>query len=167
MNKKLLFTPMLFVIILSQSCVTAKVTSNKDADYSRQPKKIFIMMNGAKQSGSFCNEFLSGLQTKFKEKAVESTTYVRDPLSLETKEDINKKISDYSPEALMVIQQKVVHSTNNFVDGGKFEISLIDSETRKTVWKSEFEVYSQFGIENAVNKSLNELFKKLTEDKII
>jgi hypothetical protein len=167
MNRKLPFTILLVVITFLQSCVTAKITSNKDADYIKQPKKIFILMNVSKEASGFSNGLLWGLKSKLKEKGVESTSYQHNPLSFDTDQDINKKIDDYAPEALMVIKQKVVHSINSMVDGSNFEITLIDNETKKTVWKSDFEVYGQMGIEDAVNKGVNELLKKLMKDKII
>ncbi|HJP63005.1 MAG TPA: hypothetical protein VJ844_06160 [Mucilaginibacter sp.] len=160
-------TPILVLAFILQSCVTAKITSNKEASYTSQPKRVFILLKGAKQSKDFSNGFLAGLQAGFKEKGVTTDSYVRDPLSLDTKEDINKKINDFSPEALMLIEQKVVHSTNGMVDGGRFEISLIDGASRKPVWKGEFEVYGQFGIDDAVNKGVKEIFKKFIEDKIV
>ncbi len=124
-------------------------------------------MAGAKQANSFGATFIAGLSTRLKEKGVESGSYIRNPLSLDTDQDINKKIDDFSPEAVMFFKQKIIHSTNGGVDGGTFEITLIDGETKKPVWKSEFEIYGQFGIEQASSKAVDELIKKLEEDKII
>ena len=168
MNKNLLSCIYLsLIIILLQACVTVKVASNKDESYTKQPKKIFVLMNAAKQSKEFTRVFLMELQSKLKEKGVETETYERDPLSLETEKDITSKINNYAPDALMVIAQKEVHSTNNMVDGGSFEISLTDGESKKVVWKSELGVVGPYTLGQTASKGLDEFMKKLVEDKIV
>ncbi|WP_073400767.1 hypothetical protein [Mucilaginibacter sp. OK098] len=158
---------LLLIIILLQSCISTKIASNKGTDYIKQPKKIFILMNNAKETNEFCSFLLAKLKRKLLEKGVQSDSYRRNPLSLETEKDIDSKINSYAPEALMVIQQKIIHYTNGRVDGGTIEISLIDSETKKTVWKSEFEFYAMFRMTDAVDKSIKKIVNKLIEDKLI
>ncbi|ASU34980.1 hypothetical protein [Mucilaginibacter xinganensis] len=158
---------LLLIIIILQSCVSAKITSNKDANYTRQPKRIYLMMNGSKKANDFCVGFVRGFQNKLEEKGVKTSLYISDSLSLLDNDDINKKIDEFSPEAVMIISQKEVHSTNNMVDGGNFELTLVDRNTKKNVWKGEFDVYGQYGMTDAIDKSISELMKKLTEDKII
>lgn len=124
-------------------------------------------MNNAKETNEFCSVFLARLKRKLLEKGVQSDSYRRNPLSLETEKDIDSKIDNYAPEALMVIQQKVIHSTNGRVDGGTIEISLIDGETKKTVWKSEFEFYAMVRMTDAVDRSIKKIVNKLIEDKLV
>ncbi|WDF78130.1 hypothetical protein PQ469_30045 [Mucilaginibacter sp. KACC 22773] len=166
MKKKLLLALVVTGMFLLQACVTAKIASNKQADYTKKPKKIFILLNGAKASKYFFVEFTRSLQLKLTEKKIESTMYIRDELSLDSEGDINKKITEFNPEALLVMKQTVSHTTNNYVDGGTFEISLIDGETKKTVWKSVFEIYSQFGLSEAVDTGVKKLYDKMVEDQI-
>jgi hypothetical protein len=167
MIKKLLFTTVLTTAFLLQACVTAKITSNKQVGYEKKIKKFFILINGSKEEKNFFAYFSQGLKTKLTTGQVESTSYVRNELSLDSEGDIDKQISDYNPEALMVIKQTVVHSTNSMVDGGTFEITIIDGESKKPVWKGAFEVYGQFGISDAAQTGVNKLYAKLIEDKLI
>lgn len=170
MTKNLPFKPsllLIIIIIIIQSCISTKITSNKGADYTKQPKKIFILMNNAKETNEFCSVLLARLKKKLLEKGVQSDSYRRNPLSLETEKDIDSKINNYAPEALMVMQQKIIYSTNGRVDGEKLEISLIDDETKKTVWKSEFEFHAMLRMTDAVDKSIKKIIKKLIDDKLV
>ena len=148
---------LLVMTITSQSCVTAKIESNKEASYTKHPKRIFILINTASKSKEFTDYFIAGLQRNFTIKGVASDTYTHTALSFETNEEVNKKVSDYSPDAVMIIKQTEVHSTNNMVDGGRFEISMLDFESKKTVWKSILVVSGSMGLSSAVDKSVNEL----------
>jgi hypothetical protein len=167
MIKKLLFTTVLTTAFLLQACVTAKITSNKQEGYDKKIKKFFILINGSREAKNFFTYFSQGLKSKLATGQVESTAYVRNELSLDSEGDIDKQIIEYNPEALMVIKQTVVHSTNNMVDGGTFEITIIDGETKKPVWKGAFEVYGQFGITEAAQTGVDKLYAKLLEDKLI
>ena len=155
------------LLLVMQSCVTAKIESNKDASYTKQPKRIFILVNTASQATDFTTDFIAGFQKKLIIKGVTSSSYTHTALSFETNDDVNKKITDYSPDAVLIIKQIEVHSTNKMVDGGKFEISLLDYESKKKVWKSDFDVYGSMGLSSASDKSVDELIKKMEEDKII
>ncbi len=165
--KKNLILLSLFLVTCLQACVTVKIDSNKEASYTKKPKKIYILISGAKQAKIFCQAFSDGLQSKFNEKGIQSESYVYNPLSLETDSDIDKRINQYSPEALLVIKQKQVHSTNGGVDGGTFELSLIDGATKKPVWKSELDVYGQMGMDDALEKSIATVCKKMEQDQLL
>lgn len=153
--------------VLLHSCVTAKIESNKDASYTKHPKNIFILVNTASEASGFTANFLYGLRQKFGAKGIASTVHIRKALSFETEEDVNKMVTDYGPDAVMLIKQSEVHSTNNMVDGGKFEITLLDFSTRKPIWKGDFSVTGSMGLLQAVQKSVDTLVKKMEADKLM
>lgn len=151
---------------LFQSCATVNMASNKSESYNKQPKKIYIVVNFNKDHKIFCNGLIAGLKNDFTQKGIQSDSYMHDALSLASDEDINKKANDYNPEAVLLIQQTLT-------GGGRatFELTLIDSETKKRVWKGAFEVstdtYSSMEGEGTINKSVNTIVEKLAQDKII
>lgn len=167
MIKRLLLMQALTAILLLQSCVSAKIESNKQANYTKQPKKIFLLINSTRETNLFCKSFTNILSVKLKKRGVENTVYIKNPLTLDTEKDINDKINAYAPEALMIFKQTEMHTTNGGFDGAKFEISLIDKDTQTVAWKSVMDIYGTMGIEEATNKAVKTLSEKLAEDKII
>ena len=167
MIKKLPFYSIVVFALLLQACVSAKLVSNKQEGYTKKLNKIYVIVSGTKKSKSFFNQFSTTLQTKLKEKSVESFVYYRNELSVDSDSEVNARINEYNPQALMLIRQTVVHSTNGMIDGGTFEKSIIDRETKKPEWKAEFEVYGAMGLSNAVETGVKKLCNKLTEDQII
>ncbi len=151
---------------LIQSCATINMASNKSESYNKQPKKIYIVANFNKDDRTFCNGLVAGLKNNFTQKGIQSDSYMHDALSLESDEDINKKANDYNPEAVLLIQQTLT-------GGGRatFELTLIDSATKKHVWKGAFEVstdtYSSMEGDGTINRSVKTIVEKLAQDKII
>lgn len=159
---------LIVLAVFLQSCVAVNITANKSSEYNKQPKSIFIVMNCNKQFNAFSESFLDGVKKRFSLKNINVDYYRRDPLSLESEDDINKKINTSNPDALFIMVQKIIHTTNGSVDGGTFEITLIDKETRKPVWKAELVISGNLGMsqDEMVSKSLDEFFKQLTTDKL-
>jgi len=158
-----------FVTVLAflfQSCATVNMASNKSDSYNKQPKKIYIVANFNKDDRIFCNGLIAGLKDNFTKRGIQSDSYLRDALSLESDDDINKKANEYNPEAVLLIQQTLT-------GGGRatFELTLIDGETKKRVWKGAFDIstdtYSSMEDEGAINKSVKIIVEKLAQDKII
>lgn len=153
-------------VFLIQSCATVNMASNKSDSYSKQPKKIYIVANFNKNDRTFCNGLVNGLKVNFTQKGIKTDSYMRDALSLESDEDIDRKANDYHPEAVLLIQQTLT-------GGGRatFELTLIDGETKKRVWKGAFDIstdsYSSMEDEGAINKSVKTIVEKLAQDKII
>ncbi|HTI57421.1 hypothetical protein [Mucilaginibacter sp.] len=154
------------VILLSQSCSTVNIASNKKADYNKQPKKIYIVADCNKDAGTFCKNFTEGLKNNLSLKGITCDAYVRNQLSFESEEDINKKIAAYNPEAALMI-----HQTQTGGGANTFEFTLIDKDTQKPVWKCELEVsidsYTSMENDNVINKAIKTVLEKLAQDKII
>ncbi len=164
--KRNIYLLSIILLLLVQSCSTVNIASNKQQGYNKQPKKIFIVVNCNKDVNIFCTGLVYGLTNKLTEKGVQSDGYVRDPLSLESEEDRNKRINAYNPEAVLTVQQTLTGSGK-----GVFELTLIDGESRKNVWKSELEVsadsYTSLEDSGVIDKAVKTLVSKLAEDKII
>ena len=67
----------------------------------------------------------------------------------------------------MIFKQTSVHSTNGLIDGGVFEISIIEEETKKIVWKGVLDTYGQQGINESIQESLKKLTEKPKQDGLI
>ena len=139
--KKVLYFSFIFVVLISllQGCTSTKIVSNKETGFTKNLRKFFIFINNTQDSKSFWKAMADKLREEFTHRGIESVSYQRDPLSLETDEDFNKKISDYAPEALLIIKQTV---TSGDWRVGDYELSLIDGETKKSVWKSTLKIHS-------------------------
>lgn len=158
--KKLIYLLTAFFLFL-QACATVNIASNKQAGYTKKPKKIFIVASSAKEGQLFCNALAKGLQNNFVQRGVATQIYVRNALLFDTEEDINKKINTYAPEAVLQITQ-----TERGAGSGTYELTLVDTETKKNVWKGELTTSStndSFIFEKGVNTVVN----KLAQDGVI
>jgi hypothetical protein len=166
--RKIFYYSFIFLVLITlfQGCTSAKMVSNKEIGFTKKPKKIFIFINHTKDSKSFWKSMAVKLGDEFTRRGIETVIYMRDPLSLETEDDFNKKISDYAPEALLIIKQTV---TSGDWRAGDYELSLVDGETKKPVWKSQLNIHATGSVymSNAVIDSLKVIISKLTKDKII
>ncbi|SHM14901.1 hypothetical protein SAMN05216524_101976 [Mucilaginibacter sp. OK098] len=166
MKAKLQLLFIFFAIASIQSCSTVKIASNKDGKYTKQPKKIYIVVICDTKMSAFCNEMINGLQKRFTAKGINSGSSKRNTLSLATEDDLNKEMEPFKPEAILTIKQTV-----SGIEMGTFELTLTDAGTQKNVWKGELDVsadsYTSLKDSDVVNKTLNTLVNKLIEDKII
>jgi hypothetical protein len=170
MNKKspLAITILLLLFILAlQSCSSARIVSNKDVNYNRKLKKIYVFISSAKDVDHFDDRLLISLTDKIKLKGVFCEGFVRNPLSLETEEEINKKIDKYNPEALLLIKQTQVTYINGGPGGGIFEITLIDGETKKNVWKSSLNLSGPWQYDSTIETMVEKLLTQMVQDQII
>jgi hypothetical protein len=154
------------VVLIIQSCATVNMKSNKQANYYKQPKKIYIVTNCDGDYKEFCMGVMNGLKDNLAKKGIKANGYLRDALSLDSDGEINKKITDYSPEAVLSIKQTLTG------DGiAAFELTLIDGETKKNVWKGSFDLavgyYSTAEDQGVINKSVKAIMDQLILDKII
>lgn len=163
-KKKLTLIVSAISIVLLQSCATVKMTSNKQAGYTKQPKRIYIMASCSKEGELFCRNLGDGLKKDFTNRGIASEFYLRSALALDTEEDISKKLNDFKPEAALFIRQTVTGGGQ-----GTYELTLVDGETKKNVWKSEV-ITSTDGYTSDIDlldKGVRTVVNKLIEDKII
>ncbi|TWJ02531.1 hypothetical protein JN11_01504 [Mucilaginibacter frigoritolerans] len=160
------FGLMLILAITFNSCATVNIISNKQAGYTEHPHKIYLTVNCTSEGKIFCSGLATGLKDRFAQKQVQSEIYLRDALSLENDADINKKIIDYNPDAVLMIKQTITGEKL-----GTFELTLVDVHTHKNVWKSQLDItagnYSDLNDPGTIDKGLKTVIDRLVEDKII
>ena len=158
----------ILLVFLLQSCVTAKITSVKDINYTKKPARIFILVNNSNDTKTFWNESATEMVKGLKGKGVEAVSYVKSNLSLDSEGDINKKINDYNPEAVLIIRQTV---TSGSWRGGQYELTLTVPEEmdKKNVWKCQFEPRNEGApdIHSAARENAQVILGKLSKDKIL
>ena len=159
------FLPLLLVFLTS--CATANLTSNKASWYTKKLSKTYVIANTAKQAETFTRALCKELLFLFEDNSVESDFEIRNPLSLDSEQDVEDRINEFNPDQLILIKQTSLHSTNGLVDGGQFEISIIEKESKKVVWKGLLDVYGQFGMEMSIKQSLKKLTEKLKQDGLL
>src|ERR1700743_3016536 len=135
MKRNFYIIPALLLLFIFQSCSTVNIASNKQEGYNKQPKKIYIVISYDKGANVFCNGLVNGLKNKLKEKGIQTDSHSRDQLSLETEDELAKRVDTFNPEAVLMIQQ-----TGTGDSRSTFELTLIDKETKKRVWKGLFDI---------------------------
>ncbi len=149
-----------------QSCYTVNIASNKLNTYTKKPKRFYIIEVCDNTTNVFCNGLFNGLINKLQQNGVKVDGIIQNSLSLESDIDINKKISSFNSEVVLKIVQ-----TGTGSGKGVFEITLIDLETKKNVWKGDFDIsantYSSLEDSGMINDGVTAIFNKLVEDKII
>lgn len=120
--KYTLCTALAFLII---SCgVKINIESNKAPDFSEKITKLYILIKETDNAKAFMYPFFKGFEAHLAEKNIPFQEYFQDALSLETDEDVDKKIQEYGPNLIMVISQSqsiITHSSSynsGFNNGG-------------------------------------------------
>ncbi len=170
MNKKLRHFLVFFVLLLTvvlQSCYSAKIVSNKDVNYTQKLKRVYVIVSSAKDVKHFDDRLLTALTDKIKLKGVFADGFARNPLSLETEEDINRKINKYDPDALLLIKQTQITYINGGPGAGTFEITLIDKETKKNVWKSTLNLQGAWQDDSTIDTMVSKLLTQMEQDQLI
>ena len=170
MNKKSHFAlifPVLLLTVVLQSCSSARIVSNKDGNYTKKLKKVYVIVSSAKNVSHFDDRLLTALTDQIKLKGIFADGFARNPLSLETEEDINRKINKYDPDALLLIKQTQITYINGGAGGGTFEITLIDKETKKNVWKSTLNLQGAWYEDGTIDTMVAKLLAQMEQDQLI
>tara|TARA_R110002167_G_scaffold177533_1_gene377330 strand:- start:80 stop:619 length:540 start_codon:yes stop_codon:yes gene_type:complete len=171
------------ILILLSSCVTSKITSNKLPGFDEKISKLFILVKGSDSSKSFFQSFVFSLRKELNEKNVELRSHYFSPLSLETENDVEIKISDFGPNLIMSINQTESRQTintngfgnnafgwgfnNGYNSGGTFDVKIFQPNSKKPVWRANLKADGQMGLEGAAEKAVEKLIEKLIEDKLL
>ncbi|RVT98054.1 hypothetical protein EOD41_18375 [Mucilaginibacter limnophilus] len=165
--KKILLLACTVIVLCLQACISANIQSNKQATYTRQPKKVYFIVNAGSESKKFTANFINSLQKALMAKGIENNGHQYDPLSLDSNEDIEKRINGYDPEALLIIKQTRVTMMNGGAGAGVFEVGLVDKETKKQVWKGVLDVTGPFTMPETASKAVKTLMQKMQQDKLV
>ena len=150
------------------SCVTAKIESNAADAPNYKMEKVFVLVNTAQENEEYSKEFYSALEVALSKKNIESSAYIRTPLTLDTKEDIDNKINAFQPEHLMIIDQtRMTIGGGNIVVSSDFQFSIIEYPSNEPTWKGILEVWTHLGIRGSIKKSIRKLMEDLESSKIV
>ena len=171
------------ILILLSSCVTSKITSNKLSGFDEKISKLFITVKGSDSSKSFFQSFVVSLRKKLKKKNVELRSHYYSPLSLETENDVEIKISDFGPNLIMSINQtESIQTINNsgfgnntfgwgfnngYNTGGTFDVKIFQPNSKKPVWRANLKANGQMGLGESAEKAVKKLIEKLIEDNLL
>lgn len=163
----------LFLALLSfSSCVQTRMTSNKAEWYGGKLTKTYIIINSVKPMETYSLALGDQLNSSLLSKNIISEYHVRDPLSLESDKDIEKRIQKYSPSQLIIFNQTAITSGSG-IHGGTYEVQIIKADNKRIIWKGYLSTYSQFPVslrifrDKSVRKNLEKLIEKWQEDGLI
>jgi hypothetical protein len=164
-------------------CATSSITTNKSSDLKGPYKKIFLVIHSNIRVEPFSRPWLGAIEDEFNQRGISSKIYSlpdkeNNSLSLESEdnagEDVKKEISEFNPDALMVIMLRKIEAYGGVQvgrpgsNGATFDIKLFGREDPKTpVWRANFQVFGQYGISTAVKKGTSAFIKQLQNDNII
>ena len=165
----------IFIAILFCSlsaCFVTKISSNKKADYHEYLNRVFI--NGSlhstvaqydKMAQNMGDSLCSALVQNFATDSVVSTYTMQGPLSLLSKADIAKSITDFQPKQKMDIRFMVSNPDSASVMS--IEISITDVGSNAIIWKGFINKVSAISIHSAVNKCTRLITNQLVQDGLL
>jgi hypothetical protein len=172
------------ILLVLTSCVTSKITSNKSPNFNEKIEKLFITVKGSDNTKSFFQSFVVEFRKKLNEKNIKSKSHYFSPLSLESENEIDDKISNYNPKLIMTINQtesrQTINNNNNgfgwgntgwgntgLNTGGTFDVKIFQPNSKNPVWRANLKADGQFGLETSAKKAVEKLIEKLIEDKLL
>jgi|TARA_B110000977_G_scaffold84987_1_gene113487 hypothetical protein len=165
------------ILLVLTSCVTSKITSNKSPNFNEKIEKLFIMVKGSDSTKPFFQSFVVEFRKNLNEKNIESKSHYFSPLSLESENEIDEKISNYNPKLIMMINQTESRQTINnngfgwgntgLNTGGTFDVKIFQPDSKNPVWRANLKADGQFGLETSAKKAVEKLIEKLIEDKLL
>jgi hypothetical protein len=170
------FLPILAVLCLlsSLACVTSSVTSTKSENMHGPYKRIFVVISNSERAEKFISGFIESVKKEMQVRKTESAFFVSGRISKDTRNEINKKISDFQPEAVLVINQTtgLIYNGSNLgsgtgFNGGDFDLRLFVNGEDNLVWRGKLSAFGEYGISTAVRKASYSLISKFVIDGII
>jgi len=164
---------LVFTVILSAGCVTTQVTSNKAPGFTEKIDRLYVMVRGSDSAKPFFTSFTNALSLSLKSKGIETEYYYFDPLSLDSDEDIMKKVDEFEANILMVINQTESRNvsgqwgliTTN--TGGTFNIRLFEPTSDSPIWRAKLEADASFGLTESAKNASKKLIQKLEVDNLL
>jgi hypothetical protein len=151
----------------SSSSIIAKSSDKLKGPYQR----IFVLINNSVRADGFIKGFTTNIKEEFNKRNISYEIYIKTELSLDTEKDIEEKISAFSPDALLVINQTeaVVYNGGRGANsnGGTFDLKLFDKTPDNLVWRATLQAFGNFGIATASGKATDYFIARLEYDKII
>lgn len=174
LNRYIIRIALSVAALLTLSCASTKIESNKDSLFTQKVSKIFITVRSSEGSWGFFRPFIYDyLQPELKKQNVETTVHNFSPLSLESDKDVVAKIVAYQPDVVMSIAQTERRSTAGQYGisetGATIDIKLFLPQKENPVWRASLKVDGNFDFASyaAAKRSATKLIEKLKADGII
>ena len=159
--------------ILTVSCVSTKVASNKDPDFNPRFSRVFVTFQDTDRSNDFMNSLAVKLKSELGKRGVECTLHVDHitALALESESDIvannisSSKI--YNAEAVVSIKQTENRTYRGSTTGSTLSISVYLPNNNKPVWKGVLTIDTISVLPDLAVNSAVALADKLQSDQII
>ncbi|KAB8151519.1 hypothetical protein EZY14_018535 [Kordia sp. TARA_039_SRF] len=161
------------LLLLLTSCVSSNIRSNKSPDFNEKIAKLFVLGKVVDNAKFFYGSLATNFVASLKERGIEVKTYYVDPLSLESDEDIAKRIEIYNPNLVMIISQTESRvTTDGFgfkgeVTGGTFDIKIFQPNSKNPVWRANLTADSTLNLKDAAKRANKRLVEKLIEDGLL
>jgi hypothetical protein len=166
-----------FIVVLAfllGSCVSSNIRSNKSPDFNEKITKLFIIGKVGEKAKYFYSALATNFVASLKEKGIEVRTFYVDPLSLDSDEDMTKRIALYDPNLVMIINQTESRENVNgfgfgggFTIGGTFDIKMFQPNSKNPVWRANLKADSSVDLKDAAKNANKKLVEKLIEDKLL
>ena len=174
------------VVCFLMGCST-KIASNKATDFSEKITKLFIIVKGTETSQSFLDKLTENFGAHLAENGIPYQKFQMEALSLESEEDIQKKVVEFGPNLVMMISQTESRRTTNggfspgfngpgfgfgggtsAVTGATFDIKLYRPGSQNPVWRGNLKADAQFGLASSAKKANEKMIKNLeNQDKCL
>jgi hypothetical protein len=131
------------------SCVSYDVSYIKASTVQPKAQKVFLLVKDSAASQNYIgqanNTFLKTLAQTISENLTRSRVdnifkVHSNVYSLETRDDINRLINNYNPDAVITVkreQSTLVRSKySTYYNGGTYTITVVSTKTQKAYWKS-------------------------------
>ena len=138
------------VLLLSVSaslgaCAATKVESNKAADYSGEPKRVYVLFNDpnvAQLGSNFVTSFRGGLSSAAAACGAVLELGQVSPLALDDSQ-YEKDIQAFGADSVLVVKANggTLDELGQRIEA-IYDVRLIDVQTRKTVWRANANLMS-------------------------
>ena len=181
-----------FLVITGCGRTIVKIDSNKEPDFSGKISKLYILIKQTDNAKPFLYPFITRFETYLTSKNIAFQEYYLEQLSLETDENVQKRIDAYGPNTVMIVSQdqsRITHSYSNNgfagsggynsvgfggnagnmrrITGGTFDIKLFIPKSKNPVWRASLRADSPKGIKRAVTEATEKFINKLIADNLL
>lgn len=136
--KKSIYLITTAIFVLSACASNRWVASNKAANYTDQPKKIFFRVEVAQADPFWGAEFIRALELELarslQARQVTANYTAFNPVSLETAEDVKKAIEAFAPDAILTITKTVPYNDND-LQINNLDIKMMNVTQDKILWR--------------------------------
>ena len=163
---RILKIQVLGLLIICTSCLSVKISSIKSDEPIKPIKKLFVSLRGSKATEVFFENMRFGLYEGFNKRTVQSSYYIKRALSLETDADVQKRMSDFAADNVIIIELSELQSGTSQIDNTvySFDIRLMNQENTKILWRATLDLNSSVKSEAAAKNAAASIITKMDED---